>query len=283
LAPAPGVINRPTRPRGPTAACDDGALMNTAHSPWQPPLIWRGAQLLARAVVALVARLEVTGDVPAHLRRGPLVLAANHISPFDPVALVAACQVRGISPRVMATAGLFRAPVVGTLMRHAGHIRVDRGTSAVHRALDAATTAVAAGSVILIYPEGRIGLDPGMWPERGKTGAARLALDCGAPVIPVAQWGAHEVLPYRAPRGMLRSLARLILRRPVIRVHFGEPVDLGEINASDPGAARRATDRIIDALTDALAPLRPDEPDTPRYVDPGRPSDTSRVHRRRSG
>ncbi|PWR11626.1 1-acyl-sn-glycerol-3-phosphate acyltransferase [Micromonospora acroterricola] len=255
--------------------------MDTAHSPWQPPLIWRAAQLLARALVGLVARLEVTGDVPAHLRRGPLVLAANHISPFDPAVLVAACQTRGVAPRVMATAGLFRAPVIGTLMRRAGHIRVDRGTTAVHRALDAATAAVAGGSVILIYPEGRIGLDPGMWPERGKTGAARLALTCGAPVIPVAQWGAHEVLPYRAPRGMLRGVARALWRRPVIRVHFGEPVDLGEVTADSPGAARRATGRIIDALTDALAPLRSDEPDRPRHVDPGRPSDLSRVHRRR--
>jgi 1-acyl-sn-glycerol-3-phosphate acyltransferase len=254
--------------------------MNTAHSPWQPPLIWRAALALARALVGLLARLEVTGDVPAHLRRGPLVLAANHISPFDPLVMIAACRTRGIAPRIMATAGLFRAPVLGAAMRHVGHIRVDRGTSAVHRALDDAADAVAAGSVILIYPEGRIGLDPGMWPERGKTGVARLALACGAPVIPVAQWGAHEVLPYRAPKGMLRGIARALWRRPVIRVRFGEPVGLGESSATTPGAARRATDRVIDALTDTLAPLRPDEPDLPRHVDPGRPTDTSRAHQR---
>ncbi|MEU8421111.1 lysophospholipid acyltransferase family protein [Micromonospora sp. NPDC048835] len=254
--------------------------MNTALTTWQPPLIWRTALLLARGLVGLLARLEVTGDVPAHLRRGPLVLTANHISPFDPLVMAAACQTRGIAPRIMATAGLFRAPVLGALMRQAGHIRVDRGTSAVHQALDDAASAVARGSVILIYPEGRIGLDPGLWPERGKTGAARLALACGAPVIPVAQWGAHEVLPYQAPRGMLRGLARSVWRRPVIRVHFGTPVDLGETAAANPGAARRATDRIVDALTDTLAPLRPDEPDRPRHVDPSRPADLSRVHRR---
>jgi 1-acyl-sn-glycerol-3-phosphate acyltransferase len=257
--------------------------MDTAYSPWQPPLIWRGAQLLARALVGLLARLEVTGDVPEHLRRGPLVLAANHISPFDPLVMAAACQTRGVAPRIMATAGLFRAPVFGAAMRHAGHIRVDRGTSAVHQALDDAATAVAGGSVILIYPEGRIGLDPGMWPERGKTGAARLALACDAPIIPVAQWGAHEVLPYRAPKGMLRGIARALWRRPVIRVHFGAPVDLGGVVVGTPGAARQATDRIIDALTENLVPLRPDEPDLPRHVDPGRPADLSRAHRRRSG
>ncbi|MEV7328134.1 lysophospholipid acyltransferase family protein [Micromonospora sp. NPDC093244] len=257
--------------------------MDTAYSTWQPPLIWRAALLLTRGLVAPLARLEVTGDVPAHLRRGPLVLAANHISPFDPLVMAAACQTRGIAPRIMATAGLFRAPLLGAAMRRAGHIRVDRGTGAVHQALETAASAVAAGSVILIYPEGRIGLDPGMWPERGKTGAARLALACNAPVIPVAQWGAHEVLPYRAPKGMLGGIARALWRRPVIRVHFGDPVELGETTSASPGAARRATDRIIDALTDTLAPLRPDEPDRPRYVDPGRPSDPSRAHRRSAG
>ncbi|WP_229401594.1 lysophospholipid acyltransferase family protein [Micromonospora okii] len=255
--------------------------MDTPTDRWRPPLIWRGAQLLARAAVAALARLEVTGDVPDRLRRGPLILAANHLSPFDPVVLAAACQARGVSPRIMATGGLFRAPLLGAAMRRAGHIRVDRGTAAVHRALDDAATAVADGSVVLVYPEGRIGLDPGMWPERGKTGAARLAFACGAAVVPVAQWGSHEVLPYRAPRGALRAVARAVRRRPVLRVHFGDPVDLTDVDPAAPGAARSATDAIVDALTDALVPLRPDEPDRPRHVDPGRPSDTSRQHRRR--
>ncbi|WBB68726.1 lysophospholipid acyltransferase family protein [Micromonospora sp. WMMD812] len=255
--------------------------MDTAHPTWQPPAIWRGAQLLARAVVGAVARLEVSGDVPEALRRGPLILAANHISPFDPVVLTAACRTRGVAPRIMATGGLFRAPVIGAAMRHAGHIRVERGTAAVGRALDDAAAAVAAGAVILVYPEGRIGLDPGMWPERGKTGAARIAFACGAPLIPVAQWGSHEVVPYRAPKGLLRGLARSLVRRPVIRVHFGDPVDLGGVSPDTPGAARRATDRITDAITATLVPLRPDEPDRPRHVDPGRPADTSRSHRRR--
>ncbi|PZG17206.1 1-acyl-sn-glycerol-3-phosphate acyltransferase [Micromonospora craterilacus] len=255
--------------------------MDTAHSPWQPPLIWRAAQLLARLVVGLLARLEVTGGIPAPLRGGPLILAANHISPFDPIVLAAACRARRVAPRIMATGGLFRAPVIGAAMRRAGHIRVDRGTSGVHRALDDAAAAAAGGAPILVYPEGRIGLDPGLWPERGKTGTARLALSCGAPVIPVAQWGSHEVLPYRAPKGLLRGVARALVRRPTVRVHFGDPVDLSDLTHGVPGAARLATDRIIDALTDTLAPLRPDEPGRPRHVDPGRPADTSRSHRRR--
>ncbi|HEX7743818.1 MAG TPA: lysophospholipid acyltransferase family protein, partial [Micromonosporaceae bacterium] len=173
-------------------------------TPWRPPLLWRMAQLLARGLVAPTARLRVSGDVPAALRNGPLILAANHISPADPIVLVAACQTRRISPRIMATGGLFRAPVVGAAMRHFGHLRVDRRTPTVGQAVHTAAAAVAAGSVVLVYPEGRIGLDPGMWPERGRTGTARLALASGAPVVPVAHWGSHELVPYRAPKGLAR-------------------------------------------------------------------------------
>ncbi|MEV4755145.1 lysophospholipid acyltransferase family protein [Micromonospora sp. NPDC049559] len=255
-------------------------MESTPPAPWRAPRLWHVLQVLARVVVNALARLRVTGDLPEHLRHGPVILAANHISPFDPVVLTAACRVRRVAPRIMATGGLFRAPVVGPVMRRSGHIRVDRDTPAVGDALASAAAAVAAGSVVLVYPEGRIGLDPGMWPERGKTGTARLAFASGAPVVPVAQWGAHEVLPYGAPKGLLRAVARSVRRRPVIRVHFGAPIDLDDLDPVAPGAARHATDRIIDALTATLAPLRPDEPDLPRHADPSRPVALRRQHRR---
>ncbi|WP_326553596.1 lysophospholipid acyltransferase family protein [Micromonospora sp. NBC_01813] len=247
---------------------------------WRAPLLWRAMQIAARLVVALLARLQVTGDVPDRLRDGPLILAANHVSPFDPIVLAAACRARRVSPRFLATGGLFRAPVVGAVMRRAGHIRVDRRTSVVAAALGSAARAVGDGSVVLVYPEGRIGLDPWMWPERGKTGAARLALTTATPVVPVAQWGAHAVLPWAAPRGLGRAVLRAMVRRPVVRVHFGPPVELSGIDPARTGAAQRATARIIDAIGDGLAGLRPDEPHMPRYVDVTRPVDLSRRHRR---
>lgn len=84
--------------------------MDTTRPAWQPPLIWRAAQLLARVVVALLARLEVSGDVPEALRRGPLILAANHISPCDPVVLAAACRARGVAPGSWPPAGCSAPP-----------------------------------------------------------------------------------------------------------------------------------------------------------------------------
>ncbi|MFI5841231.1 lysophospholipid acyltransferase family protein [Catenuloplanes sp. NPDC051500] len=256
-----------------------------ATASWTAPPVWRGLLLAARGVVGATARLRVTHQLPDALRRGPLILAANHISPVDPAVMMAACRVAGIAPRIMATGGVFRTPVVGSLMRASGQIRVDRRSATVARALDDAMAALRENSVVLIYPEGRIGLDPDLWPERGKTGAARLALATGAPVVPVAQWGGHELMPYdTADVGAnARALLHAVRRRPVVRVAFGTPVDLGGLAADTPGDAQRATDRIVDAITATLAPLRADEPGRPRHHDPTRPADTSRAHRRATG
>jgi 1-acyl-sn-glycerol-3-phosphate acyltransferase len=116
-----------------------------------------------------------------------------------------------------------------------------------------------------------------MWPERGKTGLARLALRTGSTVVPVAQWGAHEVLAYAGTGAMVVSFLRSVLRRPALRVHFGPPVDLSDLSLAKTGVAMAATERIMDAVTDALVPLRVDEPGLPRYIDPTRPVSTARA------
>jgi 1-acyl-sn-glycerol-3-phosphate acyltransferase len=215
--------------------------------------------------------------VPADLPSGPLILAANHIGSFDPFVLSAACAKRRMAPRIMATGGLFRAPVVGALMRACGHIRVDRRQATVTDALGAAETALAERSVVLAYPEGRITLDPGAWPERGKTGLARLAVATGATIVPVAQWGAHLVLPWGAPRRSAGRVLWAMLHRPVVRVHFGAPFTLdGDQSAR---SIRAATDRIMDEIVATLRPLRADEPRLPAWIDPARPVSSARTHR----
>ncbi|GAA1655321.1 lysophospholipid acyltransferase family protein [Actinoplanes couchii] len=242
---------------------------------WQAPRLWRALLVVARMLVFPLARLEVSGGLPERLRGGPVILAANHISPFDPVIVAAACHKVGIVPRFMATGGVFRAPVVGSLMRHCGHIRVDRNTTHVADALPAAAKALEQGSVVLVYPEGRIGLDPWMWPERGKTGAARMAQMSGAPVLALAQWGTHAVVPYAAPKGLARALVRAVFTRPVVRVRFGDaPVELHDERPL------QATQLIMEAVDAALTPLRRDEMRMPRVVDVSRPDDSSRVRPR---
>jgi 1-acyl-sn-glycerol-3-phosphate acyltransferase len=243
--------------------------------------MWRFMLLLGRIVVWPLCRLRVSGTVPAELRGRPLILAANHVSPFDPVVMTAACHKIGIAPRIMATGGLFDAPIAGAAMRAAGHIRVDRGKTHVADALPAAAEALRGGAMVLVYPEGRIGLDPWMWPERGKTGVARMAALSGAPVLPVAQWGAHAVLPYTTPAGLLANLWKAVRTRPVVHVRFGtETVDLDGLTGTPGAQAMHATRRIMAAIDDTLAPLRRDEMQVPRHVDGTRPYDISRVRPR---
>jgi 1-acyl-sn-glycerol-3-phosphate acyltransferase len=247
---------------------------------WTPPRLWLFTLWLARHVVPICCRLEITGDAPEAYRDGPLILAGNHISNFDPICITSVMGRLKIAPRMMATGGLFRAPVIGRLMVRAGHIPVNRGRDSVAESVPAAVAALRAGSVVFIYPEGRIGLDPGLWPERAKSGLARLALATGAPVVPVATWGTHQVIAYHGRGAMLRTLFSSLRRRPTVRVHIGSPVDLSDFRLGALGHAQRASDRIMQAIAAELAPLRVDEPRVPRYRDPTRPISVARSLRR---
>ncbi|MGW9306395.1 lysophospholipid acyltransferase family protein [Saccharomonospora azurea] len=246
------------------------------------PLVWRAMLALDHGVVNLAGRLRVSGGVPLSLRGKPFLMAANHIGVFDAFVLMAACRRLGLAPRFMLAGGLLDAPVVGPALRASGHLRVDRGSeSAVAQFAQAAEALRTSTAPVIVYPEGRISHDPGLWPERGKTGASRLALSAGVPVIPVSQWGAHEAVYWgtETVNGLadILPLARSGLtspvRRPTFRVHFGDPVDLSPFEAGRPGDAVKAHAAIMRAITDGLVPLRADEPDLPRFVDPTRPTD----------
>jgi 1-acyl-sn-glycerol-3-phosphate acyltransferase len=235
--------------------------------------------LLAGGITRLLSKLELSGAEGYDNAHG-IILAANHINPFDPIVLSAACRRVGLAPRFLAQEGLFTTPIIGSMMRRFGHIRVDRDKPTAPQALHDALDALERGDVVLVYPEGRISRDPGLWPERGKTGTGRLALQAKAGLVPVAIWGSHEVLPYSAPEGMWPAIWRALRDRPVVKVHFGQPLDLSDVDRTRPGAAQKITDRLMDAIACSLEPLRQDEPDLPRHLDPTRDTETRRTHRR---
>jgi 1-acyl-sn-glycerol-3-phosphate acyltransferase len=231
-----------------------------------------------RALIAVTGRLVVTGDIRDDMRDKPLLLAANHIGNFDPLVLAAACARIRLAPRFLIKGELFDTPGLGRILRAGGHLRTDRGTAA--GALDRVTAALREDHrPVLGYPEGRISLEPGLWPEHGKTGIARMALAAHAAVVPVSQWGANEAMCYgmtRVQNGrdlwtLFASWLRALPRRPTMTVHFGPSVDLGDLSAEKLGDAARARDRIMREITGGLAPLRTGEPDTPRFHDPTRP------------
>ena len=171
---------------------------------------------------------------------GPVLLASNHLSYFDPLAVANLTDLAGRRVRFLAKAELFRNPALGAALRSMGQIPVERGTGD-SAALDAAAAALAAGRCVHVFPEGTISDD--LDPMAGKTGLARLARAAGVDVVPVAVWGTHRVIP---PRG--RKAKRF--RTPVVMV-VGETVPVG------PGAnPRETTDRIMAGICDALSRAR---------------------------
>ena len=216
-------------------------------------------------LVSIFGRVEVTGSIPEELREGPLLFAANHIGDFDPFVVAVALHKVGVVPRIMATGGIISAPVFGPLLERTGAIRVERGTELARHAVRVTEVALVQGGHVVAYPEGRVGLTADGWPERGRTGMARLALGLGVPVIPVSQWGAHEVLQYGNDWGKLRTLVRAVVRRPALRVHVGPPVTLDDLRMGRVGDANRARYRIAAALTRGLVPLRAGERDRPAF------------------
>jgi len=185
---------------------------------------------------------------------GGFVLAANHISHLDPLTFAHVTYDLDISPRYLAKASLFDVPVFGRIITAAGQIPVHRSSSRASDAFATAVERVRAGEVVIVYAEGTITRDPDLWPMKGKTGAARIAIETGRPLVPVAQWGTHEVLyPYaKRPR---------FLPRKTIAVNVGEPLDLSDLaGLPTSAAAARATERLMSEIARLLGELRGETP-----------------------
>ena len=145
---------------------------------------------------------------------------------------------------------------MGLALRRTNQIPVNRGDRAeVGRSLEVAATVLDDGGAIVIYPEGTLSRDPDYWPMRAKTGAARLALTTGAPVIPVTHWGVQDFL---APYGKRPKL----LPRQKYTLQVGEEVNLDDLRSQPMSRTvlTEATQRIEAALTDGVAQLRGETP-----------------------
>ncbi|MGW0299654.1 lysophospholipid acyltransferase family protein [Streptomyces anthocyanicus] len=210
---------------------------------------YRAMAAIARPVVLLLFRREWAGQ--HHFpTEGGFIAAVNHNSYIDPVAYGYFQYSAGRPPRFFAKAGLFQG-MLGLLMRAMKHIPVARDGAGALEALDRAAGAVRAGEAVVFYPEGTLTRDPRMWPMAGRSGVARVALETGCPVIPVAQWGANLLLP---PYG---KMGRVFPRR-THQVLAGPPVDLSRFRDREPGPEvwREATEEIMAAITSLLAAVR---------------------------
>ncbi|WP_394621812.1 lysophospholipid acyltransferase family protein [Lentzea sp. JNUCC 0626] len=197
-------------------------------------VVARTARLVYRPVV------DGLENIPTD---GPVILAANHLSFIDSVVIPMVVP-RRVS--FLAKAEYFTGTgVKGSLSRwffsSLGHVPVHRGKGRDARAaLDTAAEILGRGDAFAIYPEGTRSLD-GML-HRGRTGVARMALESGAPVIPVGIIGTDKVQPVGS------RFPKIV----PVTIRFGEPLDFSRYEGMEESlpVLRSVTDEIIYRILD---------------------------------
>lgn len=214
--------------------------MPTDASPWsRPEPVYRLLATVLGLAMRILFRIRVEGA--EHLpRRGAALLAPNHVSYIDPVVVGVSVTRLGRRVRFFAGEGGFAHPVAGPALRGAHQLPVRRGHG-IGAATEPARAALAAGEVVVIYPEGTV--PPSGTRPPARSGVGLLALRCRVPVIPVAQWGMHRRGGRYRPRP----------RRPAAVV-LGPPVDLSAWEGRDDPEAHDAASEAVMAATRALLP-----------------------------
>jgi 1-acyl-sn-glycerol-3-phosphate acyltransferase len=185
-------------------------------------------------------------------QQGGVILTANHLSEFDPLVLAHYVYDAGRWPQFLAKSTLFKNKIFGGVLRSARQIPVYRGSADAVKSLEYAIAAVQAGGSVVIYPEGTTPKDGDFWPQRGKTGVARLFLATGAPVVPIVTWGPERIFDPR-------DGGKLYYRpRSPVTVMAGPPLDLSKWADAQPTTATlyAITDEIMTKLRDMLAEIR---------------------------
>lgn len=198
--------------------------------------LYRIIGTLSVPVVKGLYRLRARGQ--EHLPEGGFVLAANHTSNFDPwplgIPLLPDRQLR-----FMAKSELFN-PIFTPILNAGGAFKVHRGQGDVE-AMRTAIDLARAGEIVVMFPEGTR-QEKGLRKKhraRPHTGAARIALTAGVPLVPAAIAGTDR-------------LSRL----GPLRVAYGEPIDVSDLDANDPKtAAQIATDRLMAKIDELKATL----------------------------
>ena len=221
---------------------------------------YRNVARIVRPVLFATTRPRWSGTehLPAS---GGFIAAANHMTNIDPLTFAHFLYDNGYAPKVLAKSSLFTVPVVGPVLRATGQIPVHRNTADAGRSLAAAIQALAAGECVAVFPEGTLTREPDLWPMAGKTGIARLALTTRAPVIPIAQWGAQDLL------GRYSAVPKPFPRKKVTVV-AGPAVDLDDLydRPQDTVLLRTATERVMTAITELLEEIRGEQAPPERYV-----------------
>lgn len=175
--------------------------------------VFRTLEMAAVAATKVVGA-QITYHGLEHLpARGGAVVAINHTSYVDWLPAALAAKKRGRRMRFMIKAEMEDVAVVGFLIRHTGTIPVDRRAGA--GAYAAAVAALHAGEIVGVYPEATISRSFEL--KEFKSGAVRMALEAGVPIVPLIVWGTQRIWTKDHPRAVGRH-------RIPITVHAGEPL-----------------------------------------------------------
>ncbi len=208
-----------------------------------------------------LVRWDIRGSEHVEDVDGGVVVAPNHTSWFDPPVVAYALWRADRPPRFLGKEAVFRVPIAGRIIAAAGQIPVYRETADAANAIREALTALSHGECVVVYPEGTITRDAEVWPMSGRTGAVRMALMSGRPLIPMAQWGSHLVIgPYRKEFR--------IWPRKTMHIRFGTPLDLSDLGEIDAETLTAGTDRLMDAITALVAEIRGETPPAQPYLHP---------------
>jgi 1-acyl-sn-glycerol-3-phosphate acyltransferase len=198
---------------------------------------WLLKHVVLGPLLKLIFRPQVQGrdNVPGS---GPVILACNHLSFSDSIftPLIVRRKVTFVAKAEYFTGKGLKGWLMRQFFAGTGTIPVDRsGGKAAQAALDTLLRVLAAGGVAGIYPEGTRSPDGRLY--RGKTGVARLALESGAVVVPVALLNTDEIQP----------TGTLIPKIKKVRMRFGEPLDFSRYAGArgDRFVERAITDEIM--------------------------------------
>ena len=169
---------------------------------------------------------------------GPAIFASNHLSFSDSIflPLVVPRRISFLAKSDYFTGRSLRGRLTAKFLAAAGQVPVDRsGGRASHAALFTAKKILAEGTILGIYPEGTRSPDGRLY--RGKTGVARMALESGVPVIPVAMIGTDVIQP---PGKVWPKFKRVGIR-------IGKPLDFSRYEGmeGDRFVLRSITDEIM--------------------------------------
>lgn len=188
---------------------------------------------------------------------GPLIVAPLHMSLADPVLVGISLFDQGRMPHFLAKSSLFKGPL-GVLLKGMGQIPVLRNSAGAGDSLVYAKKALDADQTVVIYPRGTLTADPDGWPDPSRTGAARLSVETGVPIVPAAHWGLQESLTKHSKKIVPHP-------RRHLRVLYGQRIDPAEYAGSSSGIVA-LTHRLTRVTAELLAELK-DEPLPERFKD----------------